>query len=359
MAVEDKDAIFRDIRHIGKLSHDGVFIYVLNDQRFLYINQAFVSIVEIGSKLLMDQAEVIMKLLAEEDQEYLIGRFTELLEKGVLEEVQMRLRQNKTAKTISFSGYVTPDKNCVVGFVKDISKPKQHEDYLLKFGARKDAVMDTVAQNLITPLNLSNFTVDYIEKAIREKKFNRLESHIAVMREVTSQCIQIISDLIQEEHLESPAVHTKSTRFDLIEQLMIVLEKLRESNPDKRFKVQSDANHLLINGDDLKFMQVIHNLLSNAIKFTPPVALIETMVRHDGDWIRISVKDNGIGIPKDLQPYVFEKNTRASRPGLNGEKSNGIGLHVCQKLANLMGGSITLRSAEDHGTTVTFHLPKR
>jgi two-component system sensor histidine kinase VicK len=357
MAFE-KDPVFQEIEHIGRVSHDGVFIYHVEQRRFLFVNKSMVNIVEIGRKVLMDEPDVLLKSLAQEDQEYLLTRFTELFEKGAVENVQIRVHEDKTPKMLSFSGYLSADKSCVIGFVKDISKPKQHEDYLLAFGARKDAVLDTVAQNLITPLNLSNFTVEFIEKAVKEKKFNKLESHLSVMREVTAECIDIISGLMQQEHLESPAIHTKANRFDVIDKLMVVVEEVRQSHRDKRFKVSTDVQHLFINGDDLKFLQIVQNILSNSIKFTRPKGVIETVVKNGKTSVRVILKDNGIGIPKDLQPFIFHKNTRASRPGLNGEKSNGIGLYVCHKLARLLGGNLSFESEEGQGTTFVLELPK-
>jgi two-component system sensor histidine kinase VicK len=357
MAAE-KDPIFKEIEHIGRVSHDGVFIYHVEQRRFLFVNKSMVNIVEIGQKVLMEEPDVLLKSLAQEDQEYLLTRFTELFEKGAVENVQIRVHEDKMPKILSFSGYLSADKSCVIGFVKDISKPKQHEDYLLAFGARKDAVLDTVAQNLITPLNLSNFTVDFIEKAVKEKKFNRLESHLAIMREVTAECIDIIGGLILQEHLESPGIHTKSNRFDLIEKLMVVVEKVKESNRDRRFRVSTDLKHLFINGDDLKFLQIVQNILSNSVKFTKPKGTIETVVKDGKASVKIIIRDNGIGIPKELQPFIFEKNTRAARPGLKGENSNGIALYVCLKLARLLGGNLSFESEEGAGATFILELPK-
>ena len=357
MAVE-KDPVFKEIEHIGEVSHDGVFIYHVEQRRFLFVNKSMVNIVEIGRKILMEEPELILKSLAEEDQDYLLTRFTELFEKGAVENVQIRVHENKTQKILSFSGYLSANKSCVIGFVKDISKPKQHEDYLLAFGARKDTVLDAVAQNLIAPLNLSNFTVDFIEKAVKEKKFGRLESHLTIMREVTAECIEIIGGLMKEEHLESPAIHTKSNRFDLIEKLMVVVQQIKESNTDRRFKVRTDVKHLFINGDDLKFFQIVQNILSNAIKFSRPHGVIETVVKNGKTCVQVIIKDNGIGIPKELHQFIFQKNTRAARPGLNGEKSNGIGLYVCHKLARLLGGNLSFESAEGEGATFILELPK-
>lgn len=357
MAKEVKDS-YRYIQRIGKLSQDGVFIYNLSENRFFYLNASLVKIVEISSKVLMEDPRLILRVFSEEDRDFLNIRFTELKEREYLEDVQVRIVQNKVIKTLALNCYLTSDKSTVIGFIQDISKPKEHEEYLINFGAKKDAILDMVSQNLSTPLNLTKFTVDLIDKAVKEKKFHKLDAHIALMREVTAECIRIIGDFMREEHLESPDVYIKANRFDLIAKVMIVLDQLKQANPEKRMRLKSEVNHLFFTGDDLKFFQIIHNILSNAMKFTEPDGVIEVTIKNQKDRVEIVIKDDGIGIPDKLKPFIFEKETRAARPGLKGEASNGIGLYVTKKLVGLLNGKILFESKENKGTKFTLIFPK-
>jgi two-component system sensor histidine kinase VicK len=358
MPSQTKNVAFSDILHIGKLSDDGVFIYSLKENRFTYLNASLVRILEINKKLLMEEPAIVLKTMLEEDQEYIKTRFTEFLEQEFLEDVQIRIFQNKVEKILSCSCYRSTDMENILGFVEDITKPKEHEDYLINYGARKDAVLDTVSQRLTTPLNLSRFTVDLIEKAITEKKFEKINSHVKIIREVTEECIDFIHNFMIQEHMESPAIHTKTNRFDVIAKIRVILEKLKQSYPDKQLRFQTKLKHLFIDGDDLKFFQIIHNLLSNSIKFTKDHGVIETTVKNYKTKIEVTIKDDGIGIPERLQPYIFEQKTRASRPGLKGERSNGIGLYVVHKLTGLMGGKISFESKEKKGTAFILEIPK-
>jgi two-component system sensor histidine kinase VicK len=276
----------------------------------------------------MEEPNLILHSIVKEDQEYVALRFRELLEKEFLEDVQIRVVQNQVQKVLECNSYLTHDKQSIIGMVKDISKPKEHEDYLINFGARKDAILDMVSQNLSTPLNLSKFTVDLIEKAVQERKFNKLDAHIDLIREVTAECIKVIDNLIQHEHLVSPHIHMKRNRFDVVAKISVVLEKLKEAHPDKQFRLRSDVNHLFIDGDQVKFLQIVQNLLSNSIKFTRHHGVIESVIKNHANKAEIIIKDDGIGIPDELKPFVFQKHTRGGRPGLNGEISNGIGLYV-------------------------------
>jgi two-component system sensor histidine kinase VicK len=354
----DNGNSLQEIKQIGKLSNDGVFIFGVSENQFLFVNAPFVKILEINKKLLMNDSGVILDSIEDIDRDYLQSRFSELMLKGSVEDVQIRIPRKGSRKDLSFSAYLSSDKSYVIGFLRDISKPREHEEYLINFGARKDAILDSVSQNLSTPLNLSKFTVDLIEKAVKEKKYDKLYGHIKLMREVTSESIRIIDDFLQEEHLESPKVGPKANRFDVISKILIVLDKLKEANPDKRFNLKSKARHLFIRADELKFFQIVHNLLSNSIKFTASNGVIETVVEELKDHIRISVIDDGVGIPEKLKPFIFERRSRAGRPGLNGEISNGIGLYVVWELTEILGGRISFKSSEGKGSTFVLELPK-
>lgn len=358
MASEKTNGPFQEVRRIGKLSKNGVFIYHRQEKRLLFLNASLVKIVEINEKLLMEEPALMLHAIGEEDVEFVAIKFSELLQESVLEDVQIKLRQNEVRKTLSVSAYVSSDGACIAGFVKDITKPEEHEEYLINFGARKDALLDMVSQNLNTPLNLSKFTVGLIEKAVQERKFYKLDTHIALMREVIAECIRIIDDFMRREHLQSPEIHTKSNRFDLIAKIMIILDQLKQSNADRQIKIDTDVNHLFVTGDDLKFFQIIHNLLSNSIKFTKANGVITVAVKNHKNRVEVVVKDDGIGIPDELQPFIFEKGGRATRPGLNGEASHGIGLYIVKKLTGLMGGSISFESKENKGTKFRLELPK-
>jgi two-component system sensor histidine kinase VicK len=71
------------------------------------------------------------------------------------------------------------------------------------------------------------------------------------------------------------------------------------------------------------------------------------------------VRDNGIGIPEELQPFLINKYTRAGRTGLNGEKTTGLGLSIIKSLIDMHNGKIWLESKENKGTAFYIELPKQ
>ena len=95
-----------------------------------------------------------------------------------------------------------------------------------------------------------------------------------------------------------------------------------------------------------------------SIKFTPPKGKITITLKQSGALLLITHADTGIGIPSDLQPYLFERQgNKATRCGLKGEKPNGIGLSIVKDLVEVQGGKLKVESQENQGTTFYLTFP--
>ena len=105
-----------------------------------------------------------------------------------------------------------------------------------------------------------------------------------------------------------------------------------------------EANHTFV-------QQAVANLVSNAIKYAPESGAITLNAVEEGDNVVISVIDKGGGIPEEVQPRIFEKFFRFSRPGHKRGKAHGLGLSFVQLVAERHNGEISFESAEGEGTT--------
>jgi two-component system sensor histidine kinase VicK len=95
-----------------------------------------------------------------------------------------------------------------------------------------------------------------------------------------------------------------------------------------------------------RFHRVIDNLISNALKFSKNGTAIEVHLRHKSSKVFIEVTDHGVGIPKDMLPFVFERFTKAGRPGLQGEHSTGLGLSIARQIVENHAGEIDVDSED-------------
>ena len=103
--------------------------------------------------------------------------------------------------------------------------------------------------------------------------------------------------------------------------------------------------------------RVLNNLIDNAIKFTPEEGKITLELQKFKEKIRISVNDNGIGIPQDLQPFLFDRFSRAGRSGLNGQRSYGLGLSICLQIIQEHDGELHIESREQQGSSFHIDIP--
>ncbi|MBT1690171.1 sensor histidine kinase [Dawidia soli] len=350
---------FYDIKRIGGLSQDGVFVYKLSEGSFDYLNAAFTGIFGVTRDNVMAQSRLLLDFVMSEDRHYLQQRFADLLATGSITNTEFRIRLSSgVVKHISCDAYLWDGAEYAVGFVKDVSRVKEHENYMINYGAKKDTLLDMITHNLQGPLSLSENIIQHAQKSYQGEQYEAIHMHLRMIQDITRECIEIINNLLREEHLESEHIFVKKGRFDILEKVGSTLEKLVETNKDKQFRLITKLENLYINVDGVKFFQALHNLISNSIKFTPEGGQIDIMVEELDSDFTITVKDNGIGIPDHLKAFLFQKNNGKGRLGLKGEKSVGMGLPVTKKLIELMNGELWFESVENRGSSFFIRLPK-
>ena len=132
--------------------------------------------------------------------------------------------------------------------------------------------------------------------------------------------------------------------FEMIAQTKHI--KLELVKPESPLKVKAD-------NDMLK--TVLRNFMSNAIKFSPEESTIQIIMAADGDFARVSVKDQGVGIAADRIDTIFHKGETTY--GTGGEEGSGLGLQLCQDFARKNGGDCYVESVEGQGSTFSFTVP--
>lgn len=354
--MEKQDLSF--IKKIGELTDDGVAVFNLQSLKFTYTNENFLKIFETESDSIFTDSNIVMKFVMAEDLTYLKSRFSELLELSHVNTTEFRLKfPNNSIKHLMCDVLILEEGKMVTAFVKDISMAKRHEDYLIKYTAQKDTLLDMLTHNLSGPLLLSKDIITSIKEGYNANNMANVNKLIGIIQENTQQCIDIVNDFLREEHMESATTYVKKTRFDIIEKINVTLDKLRAMNKDKVFILSTELTSPNINSDAVKFFQVVHNLLSNAIKFTQENGIIHIDVTEEEHSYIICIKDNGIGVPENLKMLLF-KDRVVGKLGLRGEKSSGLGLSIAKKLIDLMDGKIWLESTENQGSSFYVQLPK-
>ena len=207
------------IRHIGKLSNDGVFIYNIAEAKFVYVNDQFARIFDLEKDVVMDQPRLVLPFIRSEDSYYLKQRYNDLIQSHCIANTEFRLHfSDGTVKHLSVDAYLI-DEDLTAGFLKDITLEKQHEDYIINYGAKKDTLLDMMTHNLSGPLNLSQNIIRWMQQKYQDKMPGDIYTQLHLVQSNTQECLDIINDFLREEHLESEKIFVKKTRFDVLERI--------------------------------------------------------------------------------------------------------------------------------------------
>jgi len=147
---------------------------------------------------------------------------------------------------------------------------------------------------------------------------------------------------------------------DLVRVFDYAIEVLRPVAAQKNilFKTAAAENSLIISGDAMRFQQIIVNLVQNAVRFTAEEGRVDVSLARRGEFARLVVKDNGIGISEEILPFIFERFRQADSSTKRAFSGLGLGLTIVRNLVELHGGTITAESAgEGHGATFIVEIP--
>lgn len=227
---------------------------------------------------------------------------------------------------------------------------------ITKIGHLKTEMLGIVAHDLRSPINSVSALVELSDDestSVEERK-----EYNSMILDACNEARNIIKDLILIVKGESAqGLQLKEVNMN------IFLSQIQQHwtpqiKDDKKLLLTLPEEIIIAKIDEDKILRVFDNLISNAVKFTEDGAIIRlTLKQQSREDVNIMVSDNGIGIPEDMQPYLFERFSKAGRLGLKGEKSHGLGLNICKQIIEQHGGNIHLESKPGEGTHFHIALP--
>ena len=246
------------------------------------------------------------------------------------------------------SRYFFSYKASYYGQIVEISQKNKEIEKANNF---KNQVLGTVAHDLRNPIAAVESLAMMMEM---EDIDEDTQENLTMMRDSCVKARTIIDDLLEAARNENTnAFDTTRTELNKCLQDIVNTWKIQQSNVV--FVSDAKAVYAMINQE--KFPRVIDNLISNALKFSKETDNVEVHLTRQKNDIVIAVKDQGLGIPKDMIPKLFERFSGAGRTGLRGEQSTGIGLSIAKEILESHGGTIAVESEEGKGSTFTITLP--
>lgn len=211
-----------------------------------------------------------------------------------------------------------------------------------------------LAHELRTPLNTLLAQIEGMIDGVWEASPEHLESTRSEVLRLT----RLVSDLDQVIQTEAGALHISKEELDVSEVANEIVDSMKASFQRKNIQLTHKLEPLaLVVGDKQRLAQVFSNLLTNSLKHTEPNGEVVVSVVHDSEMVMITIKDNGIGIPEEDLPYVFERFYRGDRSRNRERGGSGLGLTIAKGIVEAHQGEINIESELGKGTIVTIRLP--
>jgi signal transduction histidine kinase/CheY-like chemotaxis protein len=225
----------------------------------------------------------------------------------------------------------------------------------------KSRFLSHMSHEFRTPLNSILALTRLLEERADGDLTPEQEKQIGFIRRSAQDLTELVNDLLDLAKVEAGKTEVRPSAFDLgrlFGALRGLMRPLKVS-PDVNLVFEEPAGIPELHTDEGKLGQILRNLVSNALKFTEhgEVRVSARLVAGEDD-VTISVADSGIGIAPEDQQRIFHEFGQVEGPLQRRVKGTGLGLALSRKLAELLGGSLTVRSAVGQGSTFTLTIPR-
>ncbi|MDD5209169.1 MAG: hybrid sensor histidine kinase/response regulator [Elusimicrobiales bacterium] len=230
-------------------------------------------------------------------------------------------------------------------------------DKLRELEELRASLVQMIIHDLRSPLT---GTFAYL-KLIRDNADNTLSAahsgYVAEAMRAVMQMIQMACDVLETSSMEEGRMKLKTAECDLNRVLEDAISGVKPLSGKRDIRLTPAAQPAIVLADREIILRVIQNLLSNALKFTRDGDQILLSVAPEGDRVRVSVKDSGLGIDHAYKQKIFDKFAQKELRAGNQRYSPGLGLTFCKLAVEAHGGSIGVESEEGKGSTFWFELP--
>jgi PAS domain S-box-containing protein len=363
---------------IFELSPDPIRISTL-DLKTVEVNQSFVD------KFGYSKEEIIGKSIfetIEDNSSESVNTILENLKKvDRIENIEMHYHKKDGTKipvllSLSLSRDQEGNPSGYIAIIKDVSeiyeartKIQEDEEKILnqylklkQIEELKDEFASMISHELATPLFPIKFNAEMLKDPTIFGELNK--EQLDAINEIYENSIKLdklISDILDVQKLEQNGLKFVKINMKTDEFMNKIYDNSRTMMRNKSIKFENfTRDEIIINSDPGRLEQVFANLIKNAVDFVAEkTGKIEICAKTDGDdQVRLYVKDNGVGIPKEKQGGLFKKFYQIDTSVKRRHRGSGLGLSICKGIVEGLGGKIWIESTEGVGTTAYFTIPK-
>lgn len=220
---------------------------------------------------------------------------------------------------------------------------------------RKDDFLSIASHELRTPLTTIKGLVQIMQRMVPPELGERFRSVLDKTGIYVDRLNNLIAELLDVSRIQTGNIELHKDLFDFDKSVHEAVESIQAATKSHQIQVSGSTGEML-SADESHIVQVINNLLSNAIKYAPDHKEIEVYLSRVSNFVKFSVKDQGMGIRVEDQKKIFDRFYRVGEiqqrfPGM------GIGLYICDQIIKNHGGTLWVESEPGKGSTFSFTLP--
>jgi len=239
-------------------------------------------------------------------------------------------------------------------FLHDVSERRQVE-------AMKNEFIATVSHELRTPMTSIRASLSMLVEGGAGELPEDVRHLVNIAYQSSERLVRLVNDVLDIEKIEAGKMDFRSEELPVAPLLEEAFNAVRGSAAQRPVALErlGDGRGLTVRGDRDRLVQVLVNLLSNAIKYSPQFNSVTLACKAVPEGVRLSVSDNGPGIPLEFRPRMFEKFGQADSSDTRLKGGTGLGLAICRAIVEEHGGTIGFETEEGRGTTFHVILPAR
>jgi len=326
---------------------DGV-VAVNTDGEIIHINPTAVKMLEVSPQAVGKKfAEVFKDVFGGID-------FKELMSGDGYSATEHSIKRGEMVLRAHFASFKSQngETSGVVIVLRDVTEQEKLERMRKEFVAN-------VSHEIKTPLTTIKSYVETLQEgALNEPEIAK--KFLNVIQNETDRMARLVKDLLELSRLDYQKTRWKKEIISLnsiVEDVISKLDvKIREKELKVSLKLHRDGARVL--GDKDRLEQVVLNIVGNAVKYTGSGGNIDIKTAEEKDLVVFEVKDNGIGIPQEDLPRIFERFYRVDKARSRELGGTGLGLSIAKQIVEAHQGNITVNSREGEGTVVVITLPR-
>lgn len=304
-----------------------------------------------GSPIYNEEGIIIVAFICSRDiTEIYIKKEFSMVDKGIITDLK------DTTKNLATYEMIIKQR-------EEILKYKKEKGALENEMKTKDDFLYLITHEFRTPMAVISSALQSMDLLYKKEITEKIDKYLKIIKQNNNRQLRLVNNLLDHIKISSGFVKLEYSMIDIVFITQVIINSVMPYANNKKvnliFKPSIDSKIIYL--DEEKYERVLLNLLSNAFKFTPEGKNITVSLNisksNNNQALIVSVKDEGIGIPKDKHKLIFEQFGQADSDLSRSAQGTGLGLHLVKQIIEAQNGRICLESEEGVGSKFTFYLP--